>query len=108
MGAQAEQLQSAGRLSHVAGRTLSRQRDSGWAIASLPFQPEPRLLPHPHTGSLPSWVALLADGHQGQRQMWYTPVRAIFLAACHEGALGAELLIPALLQGHLSLPPSST
>lgn len=38
MGAQLRQLQRAGRLSHVAER-LSRQRDLGWAIASLPSQP---------------------------------------------------------------------
>lgn len=77
----------------------------GWAIASFPLQPEPRLLPHPHTGSLPSWVALLADGHRGQRQKRCTPVSVFFLVAW---LVGGELPIPALLQGHPLPPPSST
>lgn len=100
-GAQLRQLPSAGRLSHIAGRTLSRQRDSSWVIASLPSQPEPRLLPHPHTGSFLSRVELPADGHSS-----VTPAEADVV---HTGERwfsgnlvgGPELLIPALLLGHL-------
>lgn len=77
-----------------SGRTLSRERDSSWVTASLPSQPEPRLLPHPHTGSFPSWVTV---GHS-------TVTRAV-ADVVHTGERfysgflvgGPELLIPALL-----------
>lgn len=77
----------------------------GWAIASLPFQPEPRLLPHPHAGSLPSWVALLAAGHRGAEAAVVHTSESVFPGSLVEGA---ELLMPALLQGQPPPPPSST
>lgn len=71
-GARPGQPLSAGRLSHIAGRT-ARQRDSGWVVASPPSRPEPRLLPHPQTGSSEPWVELPAGWswhchlHRGRR-----------------------------------------
>lgn len=44
-----------------SGKTLSRQRDSGWQLpAFLPAQPR---LSHPHTGLFPSRGALPAGEH---------------------------------------------
>lgn len=77
-----------------SGRTLSRERDSSWVTASLSSQPEPRLLPHPHTGSFPSWVTV---GHStvtgAEADVVHTGER--FYSGVLVG--GPELLIPALL-----------
>lgn len=78
-----------------SGRTLSRERDSSWVTASLSSQPEPRLLPHPHTGSFPSWVSWVTVGHSTVTGADAVHTGERFYSGVLVG--GPELLIPALL-----------
>lgn len=80
-GAQLGQTPRAGRLSHIAGRTQSRQRDSA---GQLPAFVPARTTPAAPPGSLLSWAALLLVAlwlSPGERQMWSLPARGLFLAA---------------------------